>query len=235
MATSTLQNPSRRGTRYLLTLLAAASLLLAGCAPFREGHLPAPCEGDACSYTATEEAWPLAVWPGKTKTEQLGPFVIDLPVTALSDHDAQQVTLYLSKNEAIRVKLVEAEDFDFRGLKNLFASSHYSVRDYADLLFTQKAAGSDPDTELADRYIWRMAMANKQDYFTQGGPLHQTHKQGTTLYWSPVKLGQMTFMGFITSQQTEDKILAVYGYNVPETVFKAILAGIIQKDDNRSL
>ncbi len=231
MATPTLQNPSRRRAQTLLTGLLITTLLLTGCAlPLREQHLPTTCQGEACQYTAAKSPWPIVVWPGKTRDYQLGPFSINLPETALSESDEHHIMLFLDKNEAVQLKLVASADFDFKFHSDQFEKSRYAVTDYIDLLFTQPATAQEPDAQMADRYIWRMAMANKQDYFEHGGPLHKANKNNVSLYWSRVYLGQMSYLGFITDRRHPDIALAVYGYHLPETLFKAVLAGIIQKE-----
>ena len=231
MAAPTLQNSPGRGIQALLTGLIITLLLLSGCAlPLREHHLPPTCQGEACQFTAKESAWPIVVWPGKTSDYQLGPFVINLPQTALSERDDQHIILFLDKNAAIQLKLITSTDFDFKFNENQFHKSRYSVRDYVELLFSHTSTEPESGNTIADRYIWRMAMANKQDYFEHGGPLHVATKNNISLYWSRVYLGQMSYMGFITDQRYPDIVLAVYGYHLPETLYKATIAGILQKD-----
>lgn len=200
--------------------------LLSGCSglPVREMDLPAPCQEPVCDLRAD------FLQLDAPSIENPHPYRFDslewrAPAGAVVRQQDATTLWRWPGGQALKVKRVQAQDFQFPGLANQFALSRYRVADYPWLLFMQVRSDSEP-LRLSDRYIWRMALDNKGSYFLGQKGLYWGELANLDFYYARVELMALRQLAFLVDPTMPDQIYQLMGYGSEPEWFEGVLGSM---------
>lgn len=200
--------------------------LLSGCSwiPVQPEDLPPECDQPVCDLRAEWRLLPEIDWRAGAEY-QFDRLLWRAPAGAQFQPQGTSALWLWPDGQALKIKRVTADDFQFPALSNQFVHSRYKVADYPRLLFT-KTRSDRPPVRLSDRYIWRMALDNKATYLASQLGLYQGEVSELEFYYARLQLRQLRQLGFLIDPAEPEQIYQLMGYGSDAQWFEMLLGSM---------
>lgn len=122
------------------------------------------CQSVVCNASAIVKPYPTSGFTEKTQTIYLQSFKLNVPVGGRV-HEATSIRkqIVYQNHIGLLVQEIREEDFEL-DVPQAFSKGQFKIIDYPAIMFLNTAQQPDP-SDYYDRYIWRLALNNKGNYF----------------------------------------------------------------------
>lgn len=183
------------------------------------------CKAEVCNDVAEAKPYPKLEFLEQTDIVKTPVFKLQVPTNG-TIHKSTLTRKQIVYQNHIGLLIEQIEEKDFMlDIPKAFSKSQFKVSDYPAIMFLNTVQHPEP-TDYYDRYIWRLALINKGNYFSSGR-FYISKINGFNLYHAEVQVGPITDMVFATVKDTPDVLLKIYNYGLDREVFNKILASIV--------
>ncbi|WP_163832443.1 hypothetical protein [Spartinivicinus ruber] len=183
------------------------------------------CQSVVCNEVAVFKPYPILMGLEQAEIIQTPAFKLKVPVYGeMHQSTLIRKQIVYQNQTGILIEQVAEKDFVL-AIPRAFSKSQFRVSNYPEIMFLKTAQQPEP-TGYYERYIWRLALTNKGNYFNSGN-FYISKKSGIDLYHAEVKVGPITDMVFVTVATNPDILLKIYNYGLDPETFSNVLASIV--------
>ncbi|MCX4028088.1 hypothetical protein H0A36_09450 [Endozoicomonas sp. SM1973] len=183
------------------------------------------CKAEVCNDIAVTRSYPKLEFSEQTEVVKTPVFKLQVPINGtIHKSTLTKKQIVYPNHTGLLVEQVEEKDF-MLDIPKAFSKSRFKVSDYPAIMFLNRLQQPEP-ADYYDRYIWRLALANKGNYFNSGR-FYISKMNDFNLYHAEVQVGPITDMVFITVKDAPDVLLKIYNYGLDKEVFNKVLASVV--------